>query len=65
MLERYGKLPSVDDMMAALASPIIPKSSTEVESEMQLSTDEMIREMFSMMRNQAYNTPETGGGSVC
>ncbi len=50
MLAMYGKLPSVEDMMAALASPIVPKSSMEVSDEMTLSTDEMIREIFSMMK---------------
>lgn len=52
ILEQYGKLPSVEDMMDALASPIVPQSaSTEVE--MELSTDEMIKAMFLMMKQDA------------
>lgn len=62
ILEQYGKLPSVDDMMAALASPVVPKGATEVEHEMQLSTDDMIKEMFTMIKNQTYNNPGDGGG---
>ena len=57
ILEQYGRLPTVDEMVAALASPIVPLSSTQVETEMQLSTDDMIKEMFSMMQNMTYNNP--------
>lgn len=66
ILEQYGRLPTVDEMVAALASPIVPLSSTKVETEMQLSTDDMIKEMFSMMQNMTYNNPgSSGGGGMC
>jgi len=57
ILEQYGRLPTVDEMVAALASPIVPASATSVETEMELSTDDMIKEMFSMMQNMTYNNP--------
>ena len=57
ILEQYGRLPSVDDMMAALASPVVPKDTSAIEAEMELSTDDMIKEMFNMMQNLTYNNP--------
>ena len=41
MLER---LPTVDEMIAALSSPVVP--STNTQEAVELSTDEMVRAIF-------------------
>ncbi len=60
ILEQYGKLPSVEDMMAALASPVVPKSASRSE-DMEMSTEEMIKEMFRMMSGHHTNVGVTSG----
>jgi hypothetical protein len=48
-------LPSVEEMMIALSSPVIPEASKDKQAdEMQLSTDDMIKEIFAMMNEQRY-----------
>ena len=54
-------LPSVEEMMIALSSPIVPDGEAPIGAsadEMKLSTDDMIREIFNMM--QSFNA---GGGT--
>lgn len=58
ILEDSGHLPSVQEMMEALSSPIIPQAA-KIEDEMQMSTEDMIKEMFVMLRNQTYNNSGT------
>ena len=55
------RLPTVDEMIEALSSPVVPNGDAPVgisADEMQLSTDDMIREIFNMM--QSLNA---GGGT--
>lgn len=56
MSQMFRQLPSVQEMIDALSSPIIPASAKEAvttseSSEKELSVEEMIREMFSMMKS--------------
>ncbi len=53
-------LPSVEEMIAALSSPLNPSESTEKRAEeMQLSTDDMIKEIFVMMNEQRYSASQS------
>jgi hypothetical protein len=62
MLER---LPTVEEMMIALSSPVVPEVSKR-EDVMELSTDDMIKEMFTMMNTLQNNGIQGGGGgSLC
>lgn len=56
-----NNLPSVEDMIAALASPVVP---TNVEEQGELSVEEMIKEIYKkMVLPQQVNIAMTGGGS--
>ena len=54
MLEMYGKLPTTDELIAALASPVVPKSATS-ETEAELSSEQMIKEIFTIVKGHNYN----------
>ncbi len=43
------EFPTFEQMVDALSSPISPATSSR-ESDMELSTDDMIREMFTLMK---------------
>lgn len=60
MLER---LPSVEEMIAALSSPVGPEvGQTETVGVDELSVEDMIREMFSMMKtHHTENNVSLGG----
>ena len=66
MLERFGRLPTVNEMIAALDSPIVPPSALDaadiLADDAMLSTDDMIREIFNMMKNRD-DLHITGSGS--
>jgi hypothetical protein len=65
ILERYGKLPTVEEMMEALANPIVPPSAASAGTEIavdEISTDDMIKEIFSMMKSSQYGGGSGGGG---
>lgn len=52
-------LPTVDEMIAALSSPIVPDSTPEVEMN-EPSVEDMIKEIFYTMK--ANQGPAVGGG---
>jgi hypothetical protein len=54
-------LPTVEEMMLALSSPVSPSTSFR-DDDIELSTEDMIREMFKMMTVHG-NTVNVGTGS--
>ena len=53
-------LPSVEEMMIALSSPIVPDSAIEKRAEeLELTTDDMIKEIFVMLNEQRYNSSQS------
>ena len=65
-LERLP-LPTVEEMMEALSSPIVPDGGAPVENSAEtapsLSTDDMVRAIFEMMTSafsQGGNAPSDG-----
>ena len=46
-----GNLPSMEEMIAALSSPVVPKGAERIQKESELSTDDMIKEIFSMLKS--------------
>lgn len=62
MSQTLEKLPTVEEMMIALSSPVVPEGEAAVgerAADMQLTTDDMIREIFSMMQSL-----QTSGGGA-
>lgn len=47
-------LPTVEEMVAALSSPIVPETAT-TSQQTEMSVEDMIREMFVMMRSSQSN----------
>jgi hypothetical protein len=50
------EFPTFEQMVDALSSPISPVTSSR-ESDMELSTDDMIREMFTLMKANSQPAP--------
>jgi len=63
MFDELGRLPNFDEMVAALSSPVVPPAAVAAEAnpyaeeEMELSSEDMIREIFTMMRH-SQKSPE-------
>lgn len=57
-------MPSVDEMIAALSSPVVPKKEEikEGAASMQLSTEDMIKEIFNMLNEQKYAAGQSSAG---
>lgn len=56
------EFPTFEQMQAALSSPVAPVTSYR-EDDMEMSTDDMIREMFSMMREHHTEKESISTGS--
>jgi hypothetical protein len=57
------EFPTFEQMVDALSSPIVPIASSKNvmrEGEMEMTTEDMIREMFSMMKEKHSDIPNVG-----
>ncbi len=61
-------LPTVEEMMIALSSPVVPNGQASVGSisevaAAELSTDDMIKEIFNMLNEQKYAAGQTASAA--
>ena len=64
MSQTLEVLPTVEEMMIALSSPVVPDGNAMTEREIQLdeiSVEDMIREMYAMIKSTGENTTVIGG----
>lgn len=59
-MSMLDRLPTVSEMIAALESPVSPKTQSR-EADMNLSTDDMIREMFSILKGNSQSVGVSAG----
>lgn len=59
IFDELGRLPNFAEMQAALSSPVVPpsaladsKGNAVRDAEMELTAEEMLREIFNMMKSQ-------------